>query len=430
MRAILFLIVLLASVDASAAYVWVFSGRPGTFADPVSACKSFPTSMKFKRADKTAVATQFQCVWEYPGSPSTDYPQGTVVRSGSGCDVNYTYNANTGFCEPPPPDPGCGGKAGTSIAFSKTGTAPDAYMALSNGYGAPVQSGCFGGCLASTADQKCVTKTTGAYGCRGTAWFTGAACGTEPGVDSSSSSASPDPETKTDTQPCVYSTVSGKQVCTSTKTSDSEGQTCGTVNGVVKCVAKKPTSDTSTVTTEVEKTVNPDGSTKTTKTDTATRTQCTGMKDCKSGSTTSTTSTSTDAQGNVTGSTSTCKGSSCADKNTNPDGDGDGLGDCVENCSNGEGGVTTMPELEDVDDYGTTFSKFYDRAMASPIASSLGGLSFATSGSCPNVSYHTELVGTIDSSSFCQLAPDLLSKLRYLFLACWAWAAIRLFMTA
>ncbi len=201
MRAILFLIVLLASVDASAAYVWVFSGRPGTFADPVSACKSFPTSMKFKRADKTAVATQFQCVWEYPGSPSTDYPQGTVVRSGSGCDVNYTYNANTGFCEPPPPDPGCGGKAGTSIAFSKTGTAPDAYMALSNGYGAPVQSGCFGGCLASTADQKCVTKTTGAYGCRGTAWFTGAACGTEPGVDSSSSSASPDPETKTDTQP-------------------------------------------------------------------------------------------------------------------------------------------------------------------------------------------------------------------------------------
>ncbi len=202
------------------------------------------------------------------------------------------------------------------------------------------------------------------------------------------------------------------------------------MNGVVKCVAKKPTSDTSTVTTEVEKTVNPDGSTKTTKTDTATRTQCTGMKDCKSGSTTSTTSTSTDAQGNVTGSTSTCKGSSCADKNTNPDGDGDGLGDCVENCSNGEGGVTTMPELEDVDDYGTTFSKFYDRAMASPIASSLGGLSFATSGSCPNVSYHTELVGTIDSSSFCQLAPDLLSKLRYLFLACWAWAAIRLFMTA
>lgn len=428
MRRLILVFLLFFSIEASADYYWTISGTGGQWPSAPAACQAvYP---RFKRVDMAANGRSAQCVYRYGDNDDRDYLYTSTYRNGTACTPPKTYNSATGACDDPPPPPTCSGKAGTSTAFSKTGTAPDAYMALSNGYGAPVQSGCFGGCLASTADQKCVTKTTGAYGCRGTAWFTGAACGTEPGVDSSSSSESPDPETKTDTQPCVYSTVSGKQVCTSTKTSDSEGQTCGTVNGVVKCVAKKPTSDTSTVTTEVEKTVNPDGSTKTTKTDTATRTQCTGMKDCKSGSTTSTTSTSTDAQGNVTGSTSTCKGSSCADKNTNPDGDGDGLGDCVENCSNGEGGVTTMPELEDVDDYGTTFSKFYDRAMASPIASSLGGLSFATSGSCPNVSYHTELVGTIDSSSFCQLAPDLLSKLRYLFLACWAWAAIRLFMTA
>lgn len=377
-------LIALFSSSAFADYYWTISGTNGQWPSAAAACQAvYP---RFKRADMAANGRSAQCVYRYGDNDDRDYLYTSTYRNGTACTPPKTYNSATGACDDPPPPPTCSGKAGTSTAFSKTGTAPDAYMALSNGYGAPVQSGCFGGCLASTADQKCVTKTSGAYGCRGTAWFTGAACGTEPGVDSSDSSASPDPETKTDTQPCVYSTVGGKQVCTSTKTSDTEGQTCGTVNGVVKCVAKKPNSDTNTVTTEVEKTVNPDGSTKTVKTDTATRTQCTGMKDCKSGTTTTTTNTSTDGQGNVTGSTSTCKGSSCADKNTNPDGDGDGLGDCVENCGEGEGGAGDWYKPGE-DTYESVITDFANKVKSVPAVSGVSGfLSYSPTGACPRYS--------------------------------------------
>ena len=387
-------LIALFSSSAFADYYWTISGTGGKWPSAVAACQAvYP---RFKRVDMAANGRSAQCVYRYGDNDDRDYLYTSTYRNGTACTAPKTYNSATGACDDPPPDPGCGGKAGTSGPFSKGGTAPDGYMVIVAGRGAQKQSGCFNGCVANTADQKCKTKTNGVYLCKGTAWYTGESCASEPPVDSSDNSDPPAIESKDDSKPCIYSASGDKQVCTSTKTSDKDGQSCGTVNGVPKCISTNPSSDTNTVTTEVSSTTNPDGSKNTTKTDTATRTQCSGMLDCKSGTTTSTTNTSTDANGNVTGSTSTCKGSSCADKNTNPDGDGDGLGDCIENCGEGQGGAGDWYKPGE-DTYESVITDFANKVKSVPAVSGVSGfLSYSPTGACPRYSvnvwvFHVQL---------------------------------------
>lgn len=404
-------LIFLFSFSANAAvYTWTgqFAGTPvvtGSGPGPVctqvyaNAKGKFPDTVTGSQLKKVNIAS-YSCLINYKSGAQSSV---AITRSGDACGAGASYDDSTGECNCPSgyvkdatgacmvaPNE-CQSKSGTNGPFSKTGVAPDGYMTISGGMGVPKQSGCFNNCLANTADQKCKTMTSGIYSCRGTAYYTGDSCAATgaPGVDASDGTPAPPPEMKTDAKPCVYSTDgSGKQSCTSTKTTEKEGQSCGTVNGVPVCVSSKPNKDTTTVTTDVTSQTNSDGTTTTTKTDTATQTKCSGMLVCSSGTTTSSTSTTKKSDGTVTGTTSNCKGDSCPDKDTNPDSDGDGLGDCIKDCDDGgQGGGPSDWYKKGEDTYESVLTDFTAKAKSVPVVSSVGGfLSYAPNGSCPRYS--------------------------------------------
>jgi hypothetical protein len=244
----------------------------------------------------------------------------------------------------------------------------------------------------------------------------------------------PIPANFTDTKPCVYSAAPGGSTCTSSTVKSKEGTVnCGTVNGAYTCIAKSPSHNGLDIRTDIVTTPDANGGTKTVKTDTATSTDCTNIGSCKVSKTQNVTTITKDGQGNTTSTTGSCTGEKCPDKNGNPDGDGDGFGDCVgDECGTDEGGDDAgieKPELEEQDTYTETTQKFYDRVKSSPLIGGLGSIQMPTGGSC-NIGSAQTFMGSIDLNSFCTIAPTILDPLRYLFLAIWAWAAIRLFFTA
>lgn len=360
------------------------------------------------------------------------------ARTYGACIAPDTFNSSTGECVPPAPPPDenpCASKTGASSPFKRAGSGGDGYYEFSGDYGSPSQDGCFGGCTANTADQKCTSNLkTLTYSCSGTMYYTGSQCSTSPApdVDETTDTATPNPQAYSDYTPCQYTTnAQGVQVCVSSSTEGKEGQYCGTVNGVKKCIDSKPTQNGIEITTKVETTTNSDGSTTTTKTDTANSTKCSGFNACTSSSTTTTTTTNTNSDGQVISVSGSCTGPQCPDKNTNPDGDGDGFGDCVgDDCSDGGGAGVTAPELEEVPGYGDSLQAYFDEIQGAPIVAAVTAISLPSGGSCPTYSATIEYIGTVSTSTACDLASNLLTPLHYLFLAIWAFVAIRTTMTA
>ena len=311
------------------------------------------------------------------------------TRYGDSCPSGTTYDSATGECKSSDPN-NCAAKNGQSFPFNKSGQSGDGYGVTSGGYFVAAQSGCYGGCAANTADQKCTAKVSGSYSCRGTGYYTGQACGASPEVGDSTSSEDPQPQTYTENKPCNYTTdSSGAQVCTSEKKEEKEGQYCGEVNGVKKCVDAKPTNNGVIVDTKVTTTTNSNGTTTTTKTDTATTSKCTGIGQCTSSTTTTTTTIIKDGNGNTTSTSGSCTGANCPDSNTNPDGDGDGFGDCVDgNCGEGEGegeSIGAQDWYEPVEDtYGSVIQAFVNRLSDAPVISGIDNfLALNPGGSCP-----------------------------------------------
>lgn len=367
----------------------------------------------------------------------------TVFRSGDSCSGSLTYNSSTGTCECPigtveqngqcVEDNPCQLKSGQSQSFTKAGTSGDGYGTVSGGFVAGVQSACFTGCAVSTVDQKCTGRVTGAYTCRGTAYYTGQSCAST-GIstevqENTSALPLPTPQTINDEKPCVYSQDGASQVCQSSVNNEKEGQFCGEVNGVKTCVDSKPTKNGIVIDTKVDTETKPDGSKVITKTDTATKTVCKGANDCTTTSTTTTTTTNIDGNGNTTGVTGSCTGEACPDKNTNPDGDGDGFGDCTgDNCGEGAGGNFETPEFEEVATIAETTAAFMDRVDSSPILSTVSSIGLNGQGSC-SMGSTTTSIGTISASSICENS-HWLDPLYFIFLAIHALAAVRVFLSA
>lgn len=393
-----FLFLIYSGASLAVDYVWESNYDSSRYSTPSEGCNvTYPL---FSHGELISLVKnsiyQYDCTYRYWGgggteaNPNWQTKTTRFQRIGDACPAGTTYNAATGVCDPP--ENPCEALAGTSRPFTKSGNAPDGYMFISGGWSAPTQSGCFDGCLASTADQKCTVRTLlagGAYLCRGTAWFTGAQCGADgaggPDLEPSETPDYPDPEIITKTDPCIYTTqADGTQTCTSIDTEDREGQNCGTVNGKPICVDKPPTRDEVNIDTSVKPQTNADGSTTTTKIDTATSTRCTAIDKCTTTVTTVKTTTTADGAGNTTGSTTSCSGPSCADDNTNPDGNGDGLGDCVGGeCGEGEGGGGDWYTPGE-DTYQSVIEAFVDRVAAAPVLSGVSNfLAFNPSGSCP-----------------------------------------------
>lgn len=360
----------------------------------------------------------------------------SINRFGDGCTSPAVYNSTTGGCEVPEAAR-CAALAGASKAFSKSGNAPDGYMKVLQigGKSTAVQSteGCFSGCMASTSDQKCTTKVSGAYLCKGTAYYSGQTCDAAgaPGVDDSSTSEYPQTSETNETKPCNYTTnADGTQSCTSEKNSEKEGQVCGVVSatGAKICVDKQPSKNGLSIATTV-KTDSATGDK--TKTDTATTTTCNAIKTCTSTSTTVTTVIK--SNGSVS---STCQGANCPDKNTNPDGDGDGFGDCATgDCGeggDGDGGPS-KPGLDDVDDYQTTTQKFYNSVNNSPVVKAVDSISAPITGTAPNMRTGSlSAIGgaSLDFSIMTQLKPIIDDVLSGVMKAFWCFVAVMIFLAA
>jgi len=352
----------------------------------------------------------------------------TVIISLRGCE-DYPALAAASFCEPPENE--CESKNGDSITFTKSGTAPDSYaVVLPGGTLGQDTSACFSSCVVSTSDQKCVVNPVGNYTCQGKAYYTGQTCTTGAELDYTDSPKEPEPETITKDKPCQYiEQADGTLRCDSEKSTEKQGQSCGTVNGVKKCYDTKPTKDGVEIETEVKTETEPDGTSTTTKTDTATKTTCSGINSCTSTTTTTTTTIEKDADGKTNSISGVCTGEACPDKNTNPDGDGDGFGDCVGgDCTGTVGGPLGSPELEEVAGFGETTTGFAERIAASPIIAAIDGIGLNGGGSC-TMSSGTTIIGTIDASSFCDNS-NWLDPLYYVFLAIHALVAVRVFLSA
>jgi len=447
MRFLIFSLFLISTSANAADYYWYMSeaGYVGRGSSPSAAlsefCKVHPSYSQGYCDPGRHTLTKFnETIWQAKFYFPAAYGGGlagtvNISRYGDSCPVDTSYDPSTGSCinackDKPP------------MHFSKSGTAPDQYVTISTINGKPyankAQQGCFSGCVASTTDQKCTVKTSGSYTCKGTAYFSGQSCSPGPADLTDSPDANyPEPQTLSEDKPCTYTTApDGSQQCTSTKSTEREGQLCGTVNGQQVCVDKQPTKNGVEISTKVSTVTNPDGSKTTTKTDTATTTTCTAVKSCTSTQTKVTTTVKTDGNGKVTSTTGTCSGANCPDSNTDPDGNGDGFGDCVGGqCGEeeGEGGDAQTPELGEVDGYQATTQKFFDKVKQSPLATSVGSISAPTSGSRPDfttdgiaflggVSLDFGIIGTIWD--------DVKHVLSLTMRAVWCFIAIVIFFSA
>lgn len=244
---------------------------------------------------------------------------------------------------------------------------------------------------------------------------------------------SPTPSDFNDTQPCVYgSDGQGGLTCTSSTKNEKEGSSqCGTVNGAHTCINKAPQYNGIEIVSNVKSQTNADGSTTTTKTDTATSTTCKNIGDCTTSSATTTTTTTKNGASETTSISGSCVGALCPDKNTNPDGDGDGFGDCVgDDCSDGGGAGMNTPELEEGATYGDSLGTYFSAIQSAPIVAAVTSISLPSGGNCPVYTESIEYIGTVSTSTACGLATSLLTPLHYLFLAIWAFVAVRTTMTA
>lgn len=435
------LLFLFSSYSFAEEYYWLLYSPNGImsyqkFPDPGTACAALSLSAK-----PTNDPASFNC------RDSSGWGTPMAFRQGTSCATGKTYNTTTGNCDCPAgtiaqggqcvEDNPCSTKIGQSQSFTKSGSSGDGYGTVSGGFVAGVQSACFSGCAVSTVDQKCTGRVTGSYTCRGTAYYSGQTCATTGNSteiqENTSQLPLPNPQTISEQKPCVYSQDGANQVCQSSVNNEKEGQFCGEYNGAKKCVDAKPTKNGIIIDTKVETENKPDGSKVVTKTDTATKTVCTGANQCNSTTTTTTTKTTFDANGNATGTSGSCTGEGCPDKNTNPDGDGDGFGDCTgDDCGEAEGGSPETPQLEEVDGYQQTTQKFYDRAKGSPLLSAVGNINAPTSGVAPT--FQSDPIQALggaraDFGIIGQLVPNI-DFLALVMKAVWCFIAVVVFLLA
>lgn len=239
------------------------------------------------------------------------------------------------------------------------------------------------------------------------------------------------PPVENDRQPCTYQTdAEGRQSCTSFDYKGVPGETssCGQVNGQMVCVAKKPpTSNGVQIDTKVETKNNPNGTTTTTKTDTRTDVKCIGAGSCTTQTTKTTTVTIKDSAGNTVGSETKCEGAKCSTSEGKGDGSGTGEGECTVDCEE-EGENLKAPELGDVPTFSESLNTFMEGVQGTPLVSAVSGIGLPSGGTCSMGSTNTA-IGTISLDYICTNS-NWLDPLYFVFLAIWAFAAVRVLMSA
>lgn len=422
---LLLLFVLSATPAHALDYYWRGAGM-SQHSSPLAACMSYNAGT-FVRMEKTS-ETVYGCYWIFP-TYTTESPHGSAQRFGDGCPAGATYNAETGTCDMPEENT-CEAAAGQTFRFSRSGVANDSYMQISadRKWSIPMQTACYGGCTVDTNDQRCKTLVSGAYACVGNGQYTGAACAaSDTPVDSVPDAVDPVPTQSEQTEPCIYQTnPDGSQSCASSHVVESEGQSCGEINGQRICVTRQPEKNGVSVETTVKTETHADGSKTVTKQDTATHQTCTGANACTSTTTTTTTIISQDAAGNTTGTSGSCTGPACIG-NGNPDSDGDGYGDCLtDDC--GESGGT--PALDDgVPTFAESLDTYWGRVAGSPLLSAISNIRMGQGAGCNLPTSSQTIIGTVSMQPMCDNA-HWLDPLYAVFLALHALGAVRILLSA
>jgi hypothetical protein len=395
------------SQTALADYQWVISYAGKNYSGPsaVEACDWWFATSGNERGGKSGM-----------GSGNASYSCGalrstvTANRQGVGCDAGKTFNTVNGACDAPLQDDGqkCDDQTGSTtpidpMIFSKSAgkcvlfsesddAATCSYLGSQSGPGSaysvagnwdggtpsapPVfaQDGlsCEVGTVSTT---DCVAKgTTGAVQCNVIGKFTGKVSN-KTNVEDAKDAACPggkcepiEPTTNTKNDPCVYSGSGDSVSCSSnTETSKDGTQKCGTVNGAMTCFTVPPSSNGIKIDSTVKTTADSDGGKTAVKTDTATKTTCSGINKCSTSTSTTTTTTKTNSSGQTTSTSTGCKGV-CGSTGTGitpgtPSGNGDGegeegSGDCKsEDCGTGGAGGLTDPQNGNFDGQGSDWDK-------------------------------------------------------------------------
>lgn len=443
MRILVFLLALVpffASASTISYWTGKSSSRHGTAS---AACTSYNSTALFVQE----TSNSGRCV--YPQSLGGGFiAQTSQVTANCAYGDNGAYQCNTS-CNAPKvmengqcvtPTNSCTAKKDQTARFIQKYPSYDAYK--------PSCTGSVDGCAMDTCSgtSQCGTNgETGEFACWGTGKYTGQQQAVADGT-ALNPPPIPEPTTTGSSQSCTAPAVNNgttTYTClTESNANEFASSNCavGTVNGVQGLHCTKPDyvpeSDNKKREDQVTEVTNPDGS------KTTTTTSVTTTKHCKTGVCTTTTTTTTtvsgkDANGNPTGTTTTCKGDKC-DNPTTPAKDEseeseeeEEEGDMPAPFAPGEKG-DYLPQIGEGDEaptYSESLDNFTDRVSNSPIVRGLTSISVPSGGSCSMGSAQL-FGGSVSFNDFCTMAPQVLAGLRYLFLAIWAWAAIRLFFTA
>ncbi|MFP3926194.1 hypothetical protein [Pseudomonas sp. W5-36] len=414
---LIFIGLLVSAASYADTYYWTYSGNPGQqFSSAMSAC---PSTSMYGDGVHTGNLTGIdwrgditgRCTYSSSFNDQTvQYNFGSVQRYGDSCPADSLYDPNTGGCSGPALNDGelCDDqsgsngssdpmiyskKAGKCVLFSESDdSATCSYLGSQPGPGAAysVAGNWDGGTpsappvfaqdglsceVATVSTTDCVAKgTSGAVQCNVIGKYSGKVSN-KTNVADAKDAACPGgtcepipPMTNTKNDPCVYSGSGDSVSCTSnTDTSKDGTQKCGSVNGVMTCVTVPPSSNGIKIDSTVKTTPDADGGKTAVKTDTATKTTCTGINKCTTSTSTTTTTTKTNSSGQTTSTSTGCKGV-CGSTGTGitpgtPSGDGEGegeegSGDCKsEDCGTGGAGGLTDPENGNFDGQGSDWDK-------------------------------------------------------------------------
>lgn len=456
-RRFLFLLAFFSMPAFSVPYYWTLdspAGWPGgnvltgtQFKTPDAACAAGasaydagPTGWQVTGHSVSYVsATSYRCTLSlrYPSNGSTTTSAKSINRGGTECVSPAVYNASTGLCDAPVNK--CEEKEGQSTLFIEKFDSFDDYKASC--------TVSIDGCQIDTCSGPAATcgtdGKTGEFACIGTGTFTG-----DPSVGTETPATTPappvpEPTTTDQSQSCTPPSVNGSTTTytcvTESNATEFANSNCavGTVNGVqgLHCTepAYVPEHDSKKREDQVSEVTNPDGSKTTTTTSTTTTTHCAAGA-CNTTTNVTTTTSGKDANGNPTGTTTTCKGDNC-DNPTTPgkdeseeEGDDEAAAAPFNPTDKGD----YLPQIgggEEVPTYAESLDDFTDRVSNAPIVRGLTSITVPSGGSC-SIGSAQLFGGSVSFEDFCTMAPQVLAGLRYLFLAIWAWAAIRLFFTA
>lgn len=419
------------------------SNSAGRYSTPELACKSYGSTLI---AQPGFTADQRFCM--YPNSSQTAW---TIYKSsetcpfgdnGTQCNVSCpSPNVMSGgqcVVYVPPADP-CASKLGQPTTWKKTWPS----YAASSTLGEKVNNS---GCSATIVTSGCGTNgATGEFACWGTATYDGVS-----GVDSTGPSsacgandpncAAPEPLTSTNQQNCTPNS-DGTTTCVtesgSTEFASGEchvGSTGGSTGLVCVNPDYVPEAATNKRTDVIKTEATADGGTKITTTSTSENKHCVAGV-CTNTTTTTTTTTTKDGAGKVTGETSACTGAKCDKPTDETEPEDEGMGEAKfagkGGCEGSECDVNAFNPFgtDVVPGYSDSLNAALTGIERSPIGSAVSNIRWPTGGSCPV--YSLQLFNSsISITEHCTVWDSVGSALSAVFLAIWAFAAVRVFLSA